>query len=190
MVHIPSGCQPQAQDAIHWTIVCLTPPSFWPSPETYAISESPSLRAQSLHYVAKALGVVASRWLNVLRALEELVDNGNVLREPHRLQDILFDDDAFSISKRYFWAVNMVHEMINLLDDNIEKLAQYRRTTLTPFQQTMEAKVEEDWQEKAQATFVRAEKEATEACAEPELIRRAFQEKQQRITVMRDGVSI
>jgi 3-mercaptopyruvate sulfurtransferase SseA len=113
-----------------------------------------------------------------------------VLRKPHRLQDILFDDDAFSISKRYFWAINMVHEMINLLDDNIEKWAQYRRTAVTPFRQKMEAKVEEDWHEKAQATLVRAEKEATEACAELELIRRAFQEKLQRITVMRDGVSI
>ncbi|KIX03687.1 uncharacterized protein Z518_07240 [Rhinocladiella mackenziei CBS 650.93] len=189
MLHVPSGEDLPLPDVIHWTIVCLTPTNFWPSEETYAISESPSLRAQSLHYVAKALSVAAARWHDVLQELDELVDSGDALREPDRLQDILFDDNAFSISKRYFWAINVVHEIVNLLDDNIQKWALYQKTAVTPFRQTGCVPGEvEDWQEKAQATLRRADQEAADACTELKRLRQAFQEKLERITVMRDGL--
>ena len=188
MVHIPSGETSDFQDPIHWTILCLTPTHFWQFPETYTISESPSLQAQALHYIAKALINVAQNWRVILEALDGLVGNGSVLHESHRLQDILFDDDAFSMSKRYFWAINVIHEIVNLLDDNIEKWTLYQKVAVKSFRKYTETTAE-DWEEKAQATIKRAQQEATEACSELEFIRRAFQEKLERITVMRDGVS-
>jgi hypothetical protein len=82
-------------------MLCLISPGFGLTEFSCRRSESPSLRAQSLHYVANALELVASHWREVLQQLNEIVDYGNVLREPNRLQDILFDDITFSFSKRY-----------------------------------------------------------------------------------------
>lgn len=188
MLYVPFAEGAQLKDALHWTIVCLTPAGFWKEEEVYAVSESPSLRAQALRYVAAALVGTTRRWRDVLRALDELVDSSNVVWRPqHQLQDLLFDDDAFSTSKRYFWAINFVHEAVGLLDDTLQRWDTYRRTAVTPFMGSGDGG--EDWRERALAALLRSEKEAIDACAELERLRQAFQEKLDRITVMRDGVS-
>lgn len=175
-------------DPIHWTMVCLTPPGFW-TQARYATCVSPSLRAQFAHYVAKTLASVATRWTQILEALEGLVDSGDVLRQQDSLQDILFDDDAFSTSKRYFWAINFMHEAINLLDDTIQQWGHYQKRAVTPFKMDLVAGREDHWREKAQEVLAAAEGEAEQACEELKLLREDFQDKLERITVMRDGVS-
>jgi hypothetical protein len=142
-----------------------------------------------LHFVANALGLVASHWREVLQQVNQIVDYGSVLREPNRLQDILFDDDTFSISKRYFWAINLIHEIISLLDDNLDKWELYKRASVAPFLERYAGEKDEDWQRKAYAAMLQNDKDAFEACSELELIREAFQETLKRITLMRDGVS-
>uniref|UniRef100_A0A093XC24 Putative 26S protease regulatory subunit like n=1 Tax=Talaromyces marneffei PM1 TaxID=1077442 RepID=A0A093XC24_TALMA len=188
LVHIPEASPAPLDDPIHWTMLCLISPDFGLTEHNCRISESPSLRAQSLHYVANALSLVTSHWREFLQQLNRIVDNGNVLREPNRLQDILFDDNTFSISKRYFWAINLIHEIISLLDDNLEKWDLYKRASVVPFLERYAGEVDEDWQRKAYAAMVRNDKAASEACAELELIRDAFQETLKRITLMRDGL--
>lgn len=94
----------------------ITPSGFRESEEIYATCLSPALRPQSAYYVAKALAKIAVQWTAVLHEVDRLVDS-NVLQQCDNLQDILFDGDAFSTSKRYFWAINFMHKAISLLDD-------------------------------------------------------------------------
>lgn len=171
-------------------MLCLVSQDFGLTEHCCRTSESPSLRAQSLYYVANALGLVTSHWREVLQQLNLIVDNRNVLRDPNHLQDILFDDDTFSTSKRYFWAINLIHEIIGLLDDNLETWDLYKRASVNPFLERYAVERDEDRQRKAHAAMLRNEKEASEACSELESIRDAFQETLKRITLMRDGVSI
>ncbi|KAI3316632.1 hypothetical protein HD806DRAFT_517165 [Xylariaceae sp. AK1471] len=185
MLHIPYSGSIEAKDPIHWTVVCLTPSAFWPSEEAYRFSESPSLRAQSLHYVAKALWAIAARWRGVLDELENLTNRTDALRQPDRLHEILFDDDSFSTSKRYFWIINLVHDIDSLLGDNIEKWTLYEKTAVAPF---LQIKPLEDWQEKAMDALEKYRKEASEACEELKQLRQSFQVKLERVTVMRDGL--
>lgn len=173
---------------VHWTIVCLVPPGFWPSEETYATCLSPALRSQSAYYVAKALVEVAARWTAILGEVDLLVDS-NVLQQYDTLQDILVDDDAFSTSKRYFWAINLMHEAISLLDDAIQQWVSYQKRAVTPFKLDPTT-IQEHWREKAQEVLVTAERHAEEACEELKLLRQKFEEKLVRVTVMRDGVSL
>lgn len=170
-------------------MLCLVSPDFGLTEQCCGISESPSLRAQSLQYVANTLGLVASNWRGVLQVLNRIVDNRNVLHDPNRLQDILFDDNTFSISKRYFWAINLIHEISSLLDDTLEEWESYKRASVAPFLKRYAGEQDEDWQRKAYAAMLRNDKEAMEACSELELLRNAFQEALKRITLMRDGAS-
>src|SRR4051812_29777166 len=116
MLHFPP---PGSQNPIHWTTICLTPLRFWCNEEDYIYSESPSLRAESLRYVAKALWVVADRWRSILGKVDELVSRTDILGELDRLQEVLFDDDSFSTSKRYFWIISFIHEVDSMIDSNI-----------------------------------------------------------------------
>ncbi len=179
-----------SEDPIHWTIICMTPSGFWESRDAYATCKAPKLRAQAAHYVAQALGVVAARWREILEAVENMVDHGDVLlRQGERLEDILFDDDAFTTSKRYFWAINFIHEADKLLDNSIQQWAQYKRHSVTPWK-TGSRSGEPYWHEQSQKVLAAAEQEADKACEELRLLRQEFQERLERITIMRDGVSV
>ena len=163
--------------------MCLTPDRFWPY-DVYATCQAPTLRAQLTYYVAEALAIVVTRWREVLQAVEKLVDSGEVLRQSDHLQDILFDDDTFSTSKRYFWAINLIHEAVRLLDDSIQQWIHHRR-----WKKDLKGGREYYWYEKSQEVLASAERQGEEACEELRLLRQEFQERLERITVMRDGVS-
>jgi 3-mercaptopyruvate sulfurtransferase SseA len=117
-----------------------------------------------------------------------MVDKGDVLKQED-LDDILFDDDTFSTSKRYFWAINFIHEAVKLLDNSVQQWAQYKRHCVTPWK-TNPSSGEAYWREQSQRVLAMAEQQAEDACEELKLLRQEFQERLERITVMRDGVSI
>ncbi|KAH6632198.1 hypothetical protein F5144DRAFT_593009 [Chaetomium tenue] len=180
---------PPLTGPIHWTLICLTPQSFW-APFIYETCAAPTLRAQTTYYVAEALRTVVAGWREILQATENLVDSDSVLRQPDQLQDILFDDDAFSTSKRYFWAINFIHEADKLLDDAIQQWVRFRKRSVTPWT-TMGSQSDREyyWYEKSQEVLATADQVAEESCEDLKRLRQEFQEKLERITIMRDGVS-
>jgi hypothetical protein len=82
-----------------------------------------------------------------------------------------------------------MHEAINLLDDTIQQWGHYQKRAVTPFKMDLVTGRKDHWREKAQEVLVAAEREAEQACEELKVLRQDFQEKLERITVMRDGVS-
>ncbi|KAK4044169.1 hypothetical protein C8A01DRAFT_31772 [Parachaetomium inaequale] len=136
----------------------------------------------------EALAIVVGRWREVLQEVENLVDSGEVLQQSDHLQDILFDDDTFSTSKRYFWAINLIHEAVRLLDDSIQQWVHYQRWSVVPWKKDLKGGREYYWHEKSQEVLANAERQGEEACEELRLLRQEFQEKLERITVMRDGL--
>jgi hypothetical protein len=82
----------------------------------------------------------------------------------------------------------LIHEIISLLDDDLEKWDLYKRASVAPFLERYAGERDEDWERRAHAALLQKDREALEACSELELIRDAFQETLKRITLMRDGV--
>jgi hypothetical protein len=176
-------------DPIHWTIVCLMPDGYLVPLDDLVTCQAPTLRAQSAYLAAAALGYVAATWDEILGEVERLVDSGDVLQKQDHLQDILFDDDAFSTSKRYFWAINFIHEVVSLIDNAIEQWTHYRQWCITPWKRDARTGREAYWYEQSQEVLAKADHRGEKACEDLKALRKRFQERLERITLMRDGVS-
>ncbi|KAK4150058.1 hypothetical protein C8A00DRAFT_46456 [Chaetomidium leptoderma] len=121
--------------------------------------------------------MVIPHWRKVLYAVKALVDSDHVLRQSDHLQDIVFDDDAFSTSKCYFWAINFIHEAVKLLDNSNQQWTHYRKWSVTPWKTEAKNGQEGHWYDRSQEVLANAERRGEEAC-----------EELKRITVMRDGL--
>ncbi|KAK4251313.1 hypothetical protein C7999DRAFT_37654 [Corynascus novoguineensis] len=137
-----------------------------------------------------ALALVVLLWRGVLEYVQYRVNSSNVLNQADRLQDVLFDDDTFSNSKLYFWAINLIHELIKLLDDSIQQWTLYRSQAVTPWKDRKASKADDNyyWYQKSQEALASAEQQGEEACTELESLKREFQEDLERIIIMRDGL--
>ncbi|KAK4104230.1 hypothetical protein N658DRAFT_466275 [Parathielavia hyrcaniae] len=187
----PMDREAPTTDPIHWTIVCLIPPEPWLSPrDDYKTCDAPNLRAQAASYVAKALSEVAWSWRKVLLRVDRLVGRSDeVLRHQDHLQDILFDDDAFSTSKRYFWVISFIHEAVKLLDNATQQWAHYQKRSIEPYRTGFnETGREAHWYKESQRVLRTAEKTGEEACEDLKLLRQEFSEILDRVTVLRDGL--
>jgi hypothetical protein len=178
-------------DAIQWTLVCLTPDRHTkPSDNVYTTCQAPTLRAQSAYLVAHALSEAIWCWNKVLHYIDYLVDSSDVLQKRDRLQDILFDDDAFSTSKRYFWAINFIHESVSLIDNTIEQWTSFRRWCVVPRSEDARTGREPYWYEQSQKVLETAVQKGDKAREDLKVLKKTFQERLERITVLRDGVSL
>ncbi|KAI1817521.1 hypothetical protein GGS20DRAFT_582448 [Poronia punctata] len=185
LASIPPLEKTERTDHLHWTIVCLASSVFWPLEEAYIFSDSPSLRAQLLCYVAGALQTVVTRWHAVLNTLEAQSDEVDILRDQDKLQEVLFDDDTFSTSKRYFWTITLLHEIDTIIRKNIETWTVYERE-VTEYMAAMG--FFETWEKKALKSMKEHQEEANRACGDLNRIRQSFQTMLERVTVRRDGL--
>lgn len=129
-------------------------------------------------------------WNQVQYRIDDLVDSSDVLQKRDHLQDILFDDDAFSTSKSYFWAINFIHEVVSLIDNTIEQWTYFQRWCVAPRNNDARAGREPYWYEQSQKVLKTAVQEGEKACEDLKVLKKAFQERLERITVARDGVSL
>ncbi|KAG2421847.1 hypothetical protein HFD88_005823 [Aspergillus terreus] len=187
MISIPPHAKMPYHKSIHWTMICLTPTSFWPTEASYSDQSAPFLATQSLQYVARTLRDVCQRWRTILEALENVVDNRTFFQDPENWGDSLFDDDAFSTSKKYFWAINFLHEFLHLIDDNIIQWEQYRKAYVDA--EIRVSRPEDDkYVKQSNKALETYEIQATKACSELRSLRQAFSEKLEQVKVMRDGL--
>ncbi|KAK4040152.1 hypothetical protein C8A01DRAFT_15915 [Parachaetomium inaequale] len=186
---ISTGLQEDCGDPIEWTLVCLTPDRHTrPSDKFYTTCQAPTLRAQSAYLVAHSLSRVVDRWDMLQYYIDYLVDSSDVLQKRDHLQDILFDDDAFSTSKRYFWAINFIHEVVSLIDNSIEQWTYFRRWCVIPWKKDARTGREAYWYEQSQKVLTTADQAGEQACEDLKVLKKAFQERLERITVLRDGL--
>jgi hypothetical protein len=77
-----------------------------------------------------SLRMVIMRWEKITEYFAWLVGHHrDILSDPDAHDGLLFDDDSFSRSRRYFWAINYLAELDNSISGNIvevEKLASNR----------------------------------------------------------------
>jgi hypothetical protein len=72
--------------------------------------------------VLESIGKVYGRWTSLEEYLEKLFSGRSTLLDPQHHDALLSDDEAFSRSKRYFWAINLLRDVDKCLQANITAL--------------------------------------------------------------------
>jgi len=66
--------------------------------------------------------MVVKRWLEIFDYFSMLIGHRNSLPDPDIHDSLLFDDDSFSRSRRYFWAINYLAELDTSIAGNLAQL--------------------------------------------------------------------
>jgi hypothetical protein len=66
--------------------------------------------------------MVVKRWSDIFDYFSLLIGHRNSLPDPDAHDSLLFDDDSFSRSRRYFWAINYLAELDISITRNIAQL--------------------------------------------------------------------
>jgi hypothetical protein len=72
--------------------------------------------------VGFSIRMVLQRWEKILEYFTWLLGHRDTLSEPDAHDSLLFDDDSFSRSRRYFWAINYLAELDISISRNIIQL--------------------------------------------------------------------
>ncbi|CAF9941909.1 MAG: hypothetical protein ALECFALPRED_009380 [Alectoria fallacina] len=125
----------------HWTLLVLAPDRFFNDKNTsFPMSASSPGRAQALGYslgrltqpgaelnlIGQGLERIADRWAEFLSYFDYILDGGDSLMKPAEHDNLLFDDGAFSRSRRYFWAIDCLSEFEISITDNITQWELYK----------------------------------------------------------------
>ena len=113
-----------------WTILLLTPPLF-----TSRRSSTPHLMDGPMHSMALYLILdcfqkLRAHWLALRDHLEHLLDERQALMNPKDHDELLWDDELFTRSRKYFWAIHCLTEFHLSISDNILQYV-YSLCTLT-----------------------------------------------------------
>ena len=125
----------------YWTLLVLAPDHFYNDKNTsFPMGGSSPGRVQALgyalgrltqpgaelHLIGQGLERIADRWADFLSYFDYILDSGDFLMKPAEHDNLLFDDGAFSRSRRYFWAIDCLSEFELSITDNITQWELYK----------------------------------------------------------------
>jgi len=76
--------------------------------------------------IGQGLERITARWAEFLSYFDYVLDGGDSLMKPAEHDNLLFDDGAFSRSRRYFWAIDCLSEFELSITDNITQWQLFR----------------------------------------------------------------
>jgi hypothetical protein len=81
--------------------------------------------------VSSTLYELIERWENIVEYFTTLLGHKDTLSDPDAHDSLLFDDDSFSRSRRYFWAINYLAQLDVIISGNIVEVERFlgRRPT-------------------------------------------------------------
>ena len=72
-----------------------------------------------MNLIGQGLQRISDRWTDFQTFFEYILDGGDSLMQPAQHDNLLFDDGAFSRSRRYFWAIDCLSEFETSITDNL-----------------------------------------------------------------------
>lgn len=125
------------------------------------------------HSILKA--VVA--WGGLVTYFDKFLDEGKVFMDPTAHDNLLVDDEAFSRSRKYFWALSCLSELQTCIDDNIHQWDTSRTIWETALAN------EDDWPNASNQM-----KEIEIWVDKLRLYAKCFKEHHERVFALRDGL--
>ena len=131
----------------NWTILVLAPDHFFNEHNTsFPTKDISAERAQSLGHclgrltqqgaemnlIGQGLERISERWADFQSFFDFILDNGDSLMQPSEHDNLLFDDGAFSRSRKYFWAIDCLSEFDLCITDNLVQWELYKTARIQP----------------------------------------------------------
>ena len=122
-----------------YTGVLLLPEGFSDPATKYAYDIEDALWAKlnhgtsceaEIHSIIQGMSNVIDRWTALDSYFEKLLAEN--FMEPDQYAKLLFDDDSFSRSQKYFWAIGTLNEFGASIADNIKQLTLYYEARIKP----------------------------------------------------------
>ena len=191
----------------NWTMLILSPTQFFTNPHPNdksftnphlndkSIIDWASVAREKTPYSAEfatilyALNAVEVRW----RSLNEYI--GSLLTEdfmdPAAFTKLLFDDEDFSRSKLYFWAIGCLNEFEASIEDNILQLKLYRMARMAHLQgnQPEGGGTSSKSNTNSKSRSEELDSKADELLRSLEDLKSQFQSKKTTVEALRSGVS-
>ena len=139
-----------------------------------------------LNLVTVSLDKVVQRWSELVIFLRSLLDGDNSLLDPIRHDHLLFDNEGFSKSREYFWAINCLTEFEASISANIEQWEEFRRY-LQPHMESKGA-IARPPSNTEESSIDELLERSEYHCARLRRHQRFFQEKRAATIALRDGV--
>lgn len=118
-----SQCRPSE----YWTALLLRPETFNRyRRRSFKVTE-PSVAGKNMpaDIVNDILDLVFLKWQEIAARLDLLNDDKHLLLDREAHDRLLFDDDSFSRSRKYFWMINFLAECNSLISETIEEAKLY-----------------------------------------------------------------
>ncbi len=75
--------------------------------------------------IESTIRMVIERWDRIAEYFSKLLGHRDTLSDPDAHDSLLFDDDSFSRSRKYFWAINYLAELDISISGNIVELEKF-----------------------------------------------------------------
>ena len=119
-------CDPlQGSHSKYWTSIYLCPFKFdlyEKVPVIISTQDAPSIAADMIEF---SMRQIITRWSEIADYFAWLIGHRDALADPDTHDSLLFDDDSFSRSRRYFWAINYLAELDVSIEGNCTQLEQW-----------------------------------------------------------------
>lgn len=85
-----------------------------------------------MNLIGQGLERISGCWAEFQSFFDFILDGGDSLMQPTEHDKLLFDDGAFSRSRRYFWAIDCLSEFEASTSDNIHQWELYKQARILP----------------------------------------------------------
>jgi hypothetical protein len=137
MIEIPKSnndwrTRPKVRPCKEWTILLLTPPVFLDQRECLPLSMDSNIHSAAIELISQCFRKLLERWKGLHDHLEELLDDRDTLTNPAKHDKLLWDDEVFTRSRKYFWAIHSLTEFHLSISDNILQWENYHAAKIEP----------------------------------------------------------
>jgi hypothetical protein len=173
-----------------WTILVLLPSGRFTSQFDERQAQTIASKNFPLLVLMAQLCISALRsswigWNSLVQYVDELLGTGDEIFDLEAHDNLIFDDDLYTRSRRYFWAINCLNKSENAIGRNTKVWVAYRDNILLPFGKRLlkEGNVEMN------KGLDGAVRECNAIQVHLEELKEQFSEQRTKAIALRDGVS-
>ena len=174
----------------YWTILLMDPITWYDELDEVlkdALLEESSMQIAMLVLVGYALRTATDQWQTMILYFDTLLSNDlfdhkeSTLLSPERHDMLLFEDESFSRSRKYFWVIDAITTFIEKISEALDAWERYRINEVDPFLKLTH------WKEYNR--LVTSLNSANSEISRLEGSRQNLQNHLERTKLLRDGVS-
>lgn len=132
--------------------------------------------------VSSVLNSAYLGWTSLADYVEHMLGTGDEIFDLEAQDNLIFDDDLYTRSRRYFWVINWLNESENRLQENMQTWTGYRDQLVDPAGERTKLSSDE------KKDFEEAIRKCDELLACLQKTKNQFEEQRTKAIALRDGV--